>query len=247
MQAIPLYLSFAFGLITLLSVALFYKASNYSKTTLLLVTGWLLLQALLGRSNFYTTIASVPPRLLFALLPPLLFIAVLFSTTGGRKYLDRLNLKTLVLIHFIRVPVEFVLFGLFVYKVVPKIMTFEGHNFDVLSGLSAPLVYYFGFMKKRIGRTGLLFWNFACLALLINIVGTAVLSAPFPFQKFGFDQPNIAILYFPFVWLPACVVPLVLLSHLASIRQLILKKKTNVNYIDAKSETVQLPAMPVHG
>lgn len=25
------------------------------------------------------------------------------------------------------------------------------------------------------------------------------LSAPFPFQKLGFEQPNIALLYFPFV------------------------------------------------
>jgi hypothetical protein len=42
----------------------------------------------------------------------------------------------------------------------------------------------------------------------------------FPFQQFAFDQPNIAVLYFPFIWLPSCVVPLVLLSHLAAIRQL---------------------------
>lgn len=28
-------------------------------------------------------------------------------------------------------------------------MTFEGRNFDILSGLSAPLVYYFGFGGNR--------------------------------------------------------------------------------------------------
>jgi hypothetical protein len=38
---------------------------------------------------------------------------------------------------------------------------------------------------------------------------------------FAFDQPNIAVLYFPFNWLPSCIVPLVLLSHLAAIRQLL--------------------------
>lgn len=126
MQAIPLYLSFVFGITTLLTVALFYKASNYSKLTLLLVTGWLLFQALLGRLHFYTNTASVPPRLLLTILPPLLFIAVLFITSVGRKYLDRLNLKALSLVHIIRVPVELVLLGLFVYKAIPKIMTFEG-------------------------------------------------------------------------------------------------------------------------
>jgi hypothetical protein len=70
-----------------------------------------------------------------------------------------------------------------------------------------------------------------CLGLLINIVSNAILSAPFPFQQFAFDQPNIAVLYFPFIWLPCCVVPLVLLSHLAAIRQLSnYEKKDIINF-----------------
>jgi hypothetical protein len=40
-------------------------------------------------------------------------------------------------------------------------------------------------------------------------------------QQIAFDQPNIGVMYFPFVWLPACIVPLVLLSHLASLYQLV--------------------------
>lgn len=94
-------------------------------------------------------------------------------------------------------------------------MTFEGRNFDILSGLTAPIIFYFGFVTKQLDRKVILIWNFICLALLINIVVVAILSAPFPFQQFAFDQPNIAVLYFPFNWLPSCVVPLVLLSHLS--------------------------------
>ncbi len=100
-------------------------------------------------------------------------------------------------------------------------MTFEGRNFDILSGLTAPFIFYFVFIKKTFGRRILLIWNFICLGLLINIVINAILSAPFQFQKFAFDQPNIAILYFPFVWLPGFIVPLILFSHLAAIRQLL--------------------------
>ena len=69
----------------------------------------------------------------------------------------------------------------------------------------------------------ILLWNFIALVLLINIVVNAVLSAPFPFQQFAFDQPNIAVLYFPFVLLPAFIVPIVLFGHLVSIRQLVRK------------------------
>ena len=60
--------------------------------------------------------------------------------------------------------------------------------------------------------------------LLANIVINAILSSPFPLQQFAFDQPNIAILYFPFSWLPTFVVPVVLFCHLASIRQLLKKE-----------------------
>jgi hypothetical protein len=99
-------------------------------------------------------------------------------------------------------------------------MTFEGKNLDILSGLSAPVIYYYGFVKGRMNKSMIMIWNLVCLGLLINIVVRAVLSTPYPFQQWGFSQPNVAILYFPFTWLPCCVVPLVLLAHLITIRQL---------------------------
>jgi len=152
-------------------------------------------------------------------------IIILFFTTKGKQFMDNLNIKTLTLLHTIRIPVEIVLFYLAVNKVIPEIMTFEGRNFDILSGLSAPAIYYFGFVNKKLSNRFLLIWNFVCLGLLINVVINAALSAPSAFQQLAFDQPNIAVLYFPFNWLPSFVVPIVLLSHLAAIRQLIKKIK----------------------
>ena len=67
------------------------------------------------------------------------------------------------------------------------------------------------------------------LGLLLNIVFIAIFSAPFSFQKFAFEQPNIAVLFFPFSWLPAFIVPVVLFCHLASIRQLIKHRNENLN------------------
>jgi hypothetical protein len=221
MEDLPPFISIVFGLTTLLTAGVFYKAANSSKTTVVILISWLAIQAVIGLSGFYTVTETIPPRFLLLVLPPLLLITVLFTTSKGRHYIDSLNIKTLTIIHIIRIPVEAVLFWLFVNKAVPELMTFEGRNFDILSGLTAPAVFYFGFIKKRMGRKLMLLWNFICLGLLINIVVNAVLSAPFPFQQFAFDQPNIAVLYFPFNWLPACVVPLVLFSHLATIRQLL--------------------------
>jgi hypothetical protein len=118
-----------------------------------------------------------------------------------------------------------VLFWVFLHKGIPEVMTFEGRNLDIISGITAPVIYYLGFVSGRLWPRTILSWNLICLALLVNIVTTAILSTPYPFQRFGFDQPNVAIFYFPFVWLPAVIVPIVLLSHLAAIRKLIGKKK----------------------
>jgi len=139
----------------------------------------------------------------------------------GKNFCWRFNLKTLTLLHSIRIAIEMVLFWLFLNKVMPQLMTFEGRNFDLTSGITAPLIYYFGFVKGKIGAKAMLAWNFICLAILLFTVSNAILSAPTPLQQFAFEQPTTAVFYFPFVWLPGIVVPLVIFSHLISIRLLI--------------------------
>ena len=200
---------------------LFYRATNNSKVSLLVVVAWFLFQAVVGLSGFYTVTDILPPRFLLQAAPSLLLIAGLFFTERGKQYVDSLDTRLLTILHTIRIPVEIVLFWLFIYKALPEIMTFEGRNFDILAGLTAPLIFYFGYVKNQIGRNGLLLWNIVCLGLLINIVIIGVLSLPLPFQQFAFDQPNIALLHFPFVWLASTIVPIVMFSHLATIRHLV--------------------------
>ncbi|RYU96594.1 hypothetical protein [Emticicia agri] len=220
MEQLPFYIALVMGLSTFLSAYFLAKASPKHKTRILTIAiGWLILQSLISISGFYTHTKAMPPRFLLAIGPPFLLIIGLFATKSGRYFIDSLEIKTLTMLHVVRIPVELVLFWLFLHKTVPEIMTFEGQNFDIISGITAPVVYYL-FKKEYIGMGILLMWNFACLMLLINIVSTAILSAPFPFQQLAFDQPNIAVLYFPFNWLPCCIVPIVLFSHLVAIRKL---------------------------
>lgn len=220
MEKLPSYISILFGLTTILTTWIFYKAAGNSKPVILVILIWLAVQGFIASSGFYTVTDTLPPRFLLLVLPPFFGIAGLFLSPKGRKFIDSLDLKSLTILHTIRIPVELVLFFLFTSKVIPELMTFEGRNFDILSGITAPVVFYFAFIRKQFGRKIILIWNLICLGLLVNIVSNAILSAPFPFQQFAFDQPNIAVLYFPFIWLPCYVVPLVLLSHLAAIRQL---------------------------
>ena len=229
MATLPLYISLVFGLTVLATLYLFYRASNRSATFLALAGGWIVIQSAISLSGFYTIANTTPPRFSLLLLPPLIMTVTLFSTARGQQFINNLHLKTLTLLHLIRVPVEVVLYWLFLQKTIPELMTFEGRNLDILSGLSAPIIYYFYFVAHKPSKSVLIGWNVICLGLLVNIVTNAVLSLPGVFQQFAFDQPNIAILYFPFVFLPCLLVPLVLFSHLAALKQLLATDVPRVN------------------
>lgn len=112
---------------------------------------------------------------------------------------------------------------------VPELMTFEGGNYDILSGLTAPILAYVVFGKQHVSPRWLLVWNILALGLVINIVVHAVLSAPLPFQQLAFDQPNVGILKLPYIWLPGFIVPVVLFSHGVAIFQLLKSTQSTRN------------------
>jgi hypothetical protein len=223
MNDLPNYLNLLFILTALATAFLFYKAARNSTPVLLIILGWFLLQGLIGFNGFYLETSSLPPRILLLIAPPFVAIFIFFFTKRGKNFIDRLDLKFLTYLHTVRLPVEITLMLLFLHQQIPQIMTFEGRNFDIVSGISAPIIAFIYFRTQQTKKKLLLFWNFVCLALVLNIMIHGILSAPFPFQQFGFEQPNIGVLKFPFIWLPGFIVPVVIFSHLVSIRQLLKK------------------------
>ena len=230
-ENLPLYISIVFGLTTVLTLLLFHYAVLNStsdnsvgnaKIILSIISFWLVIQAILSLNEFYAAdTTGIPPRFIFAILPPFVTILILFLTKRGLAFIDNLPLINITYLNIIRIPVEIVLLWLFLHKAVPKLMTFEGKNFDIISGITAPFIAYFGFEKERLSKKIILYWNVIALLLLLNVLIIGILSAPFAFQTFSFIQPNTAILHFPFIWLPAYIVPIIFFGHLVSIRQLL--------------------------
>ncbi len=219
MTEISNLVTIGFVITTLVTLWFFYKAFT-SKKVLFGIIIWMVVVSLLGLLGFYRNTEVFPPRFVFLLGPGILFVLLIFLTKKGREFSNALDLKWLTLLHIVRIPVEIILFYVFMEGLIPELMTFGGYNYDIISGLSAPIMYYLVFIKKWVSYKGLLFWNVICLVLLINILTIAALSAQTPFQKLAFEQPNIGVTYFPFVWLPTLIVPIVLFSHLVSIRLL---------------------------
>jgi hypothetical protein len=219
MSRMPLASILFFLLTALLALFLFGKAVRGSRAAIAVSLLWMSLQSVIAISGFYLVTVALPPHFTAVVVPPFLFIAALFLTAAGRRFLDRMDLKWCVLLHSIRIFVELNLYWLFLYKQVPALMTFEEGNLDILVGLTASIVWW-AYSSQRIGKKGLLIWNGIALLSVLNAFARAMLSAPFRFQQFAFDQPTVAILFFPFVLLPAFIVPVAILCHLAVFRKL---------------------------
>jgi hypothetical protein len=229
-EQVPAYVSIVFLITSFLTFGIFAYAIKsvgfdhlWSKLLLYLIPFWMLFQAVIALGGFYLQTESLPPRLpIFAVLPAIVLIIVLFVT--GRDFIEKLPLKCLTILHVIRIPVELTLAWLFERGLVPREMTFHGWNYDIISGILAVIVTLIAFRGGKINRPLLIGFNFLGLALLANIVTIAIFSLQSPLQKLAFDQPNRGVLYFPYVWLPAVIVPVVLFCHIASLYKLI---KTN--------------------
>lgn len=231
---LPLYVSLTFVSVVVVTYVLvltiLYGALpklNFSNTkSIVTITGgvllgWLILQGGVAYSGFYLTFDTQPFRIFLALVPGFtLMILAIFGLFGLNKLAQVVSVERLTYLHTIRIPVELVLLWLFQHQAVPQLMTFEGRNFDILAGLTAPLIAYFCFTNKQLSTRVALIWNFLALALLLNIVTHGILSVPTPFQVFGLEQPNIGLAYWPFIWLPAFIVPVVFIAHVFSIKQL---------------------------
>ncbi len=226
MEGIPAYVSITFILTTFLAIGFLFHAIKHSvldtlpsKIVIAAIAFWLFFTAILAMGGFYLNTNGFPPNLALAPIPALLFIVAIFIF-ARKSFVEKLPLKTLTLLQVVRIPVEIVLWWLYQNRQIPEIMTFEGRNFDILAGLTAPFIFWLAFSGEKINRSLLIIWNSVALLLVSNIVITAIFSLPTTFQKFGFDQPNVAVLFFPYIWLPAMVVPIVLFAHIASLWKL---------------------------
>jgi len=224
---LPPYVSIVFILTTFLTVGFLLttvKAVSLeifpSRLLIFVLPFWIILTGSLAVSGFYDKPGAFPPVLaIFGVFPAVLF-ALAYLVFFRTQLVSKLPLRLLTLLHIVRIPVELTLYWLFLGGLVPQVMTFAGRNYDILSGLLALAVWFLGFTAGRANKWLLIAFNLVGLALLANIVIVAILSLEGPIQKFGFDQPNRAVLYFPYIWLPAIIVPIVLFSHLASLYKL---------------------------
>ncbi len=213
------------GLQIALSRTLFDKTKQKKIFTaaLLFTAAWVVITGLLAWKGFFSDFSKMPPRpVLLIIIPLVVFIVIAFSKTGT-AILRAIPPHWLIGLQAFRILVEILLWRSFMLNLLPIQMTFEGNNFDGISGLLAipvAMILY----RKWVPKLSLLY-NIIGIGLLLNILVIAVLSMPTPLRHFMNEPPNTLVGEFPFIYLPGVLVALAQALHIFSLRQWWLLKK----------------------
>jgi hypothetical protein len=181
---------------------------------------WLIYVGAIGASGVLRNAGLRPPGIVYLALPVIgcIFLVTARGSTG-RLLALAVPLWLLVGLQVFRVGVEATLQALFQAGQVPRLMTLEGGNVEIVIALAAPAVAW---LTTR-GPWGLRLvwvWNILGLASLVNVLARGVLTAPGPLHLIHAEVPNLAIGQFPFSYIPGFMVPLALILHLLVFRRL---------------------------
>lgn len=197
--------------------------------TSLVIAGWMTLLHILARQHVFA-VQGFPPRPMLTVLLGLIIILAISFTSTAKIILGVTPLYWLVFFQVFRVGVELWFWNTYKTGVFPKLMTFEGANLDIISGLLALVTGFLILKKPSTARAITLFYNIAGILILLNTLRAAALSMPSPIQQYPFDE-RLLLLGSPyFIYLPGILVVLALGLHILSLRQVSLQagiKATN--------------------
>jgi hypothetical protein len=221
------------GTVTVVAVALFglRRALNRSELQVphrrrafwvgsALFMAWFFAALLLSWSGFYQGSPSRFPTVPFGLLIPIIIGVVLFRLTPlFRRAVEAIPQSWIVGIQAYRV--EGVIFLiLYAGGWLPGAFAWPAGVGDLIVGLLAPIVGIAYRRESRMSAHWLRAWNLLGIADLAVAVTTGFLTSSSPVQLLALDRPNELIGAFPLVMIPVFLVPLSLLLHLASLREL---------------------------
>ncbi len=183
---------------------------------------WIAYITLLDYSGVLASLA-LPPRIGMFIIIPIVVIIILASRSNSfQPVLAQTPLVLPVFLQSFRIVVELLIYRAFLAGILPQRATFEGLNFDIIVGLSAPLIAFLVW-KKKISHRGLLSWNI----LALMVLGLTVYSFihTFYFTDYGLKMESFELMRMPFLLLPAVLLPMAVFLHVFSIRQILLDKQ----------------------
>ena len=128
-DSLPFYVTVVFVLTTLLTVGFLLRSFGSirppglaSKLLTFIIPFWMLLTGVLALGGFYQQFQVVPPLVITCAVLPANLLIIVYFIFFRKTFIERLSLRSLTLLHFVRLPVELVLLWLFQWGFVPQIM-----------------------------------------------------------------------------------------------------------------------------
>ena len=185
---------------------------------------WMTLLGILANLQLLAT-PGLPPKPMFTVIFGLLVIYLFSFTENGKQLLRATPLHWLVFFQAFRIGVELWFWYAYQVNVLPKIMTFEGANFDIIAGVLALVAGMLMLKDTRRSRIVAYVFNIAGILILLNTLRAAALSMPSSIQRYPFDERLLLLGQPFFIYLPGVLVVMALGLHILSLRQLVLQKK----------------------
>ncbi len=181
---------------------------------------WLVYGGVLGYLGVIGDPSLRPPGPAFLLVPVFLFVSLFLARSrAGERVALSIPLWIIMGLQTFRVGVELFLHQLWLAGMAPRMITYAGGNFEIVVGMSAPIVAWL-YARGRTGERAALAWNVLGLVTLANVAGRAILTAPGLLGFIHAEIPNTAIGTFPFTYIPGFLAPLALTLHVLAIRAL---------------------------
>lgn len=215
------------------------QKSFWTKATLIIIL-WVVIIGVLSFAGFFRVTNTLPPRPVILIIISLIAAVMWSRSQRMSELLSVMPLHWLVYIQAFRIFVELILWQGYVRGLLPIQMTFEGYNYDIVSGILAILAGWIINHKPASAKVVGTVYNIIGILLLLNILTIAVLSMPTSFRYFTNDPSNIIVGEFPFIFIPGVFVVLAIFMHVFSIRQLTLMKKVNVMEAQLPSKSAKL-------
>jgi hypothetical protein len=194
-----------------------------SRTVLLGLAIWMTLTAAAALSGFTARWELRPPPIMAVAFLGFALAVVFARGRLGEQIAMGVPVAALIAFQSFRFPLELLLHRAYTDGVMPIQMSFEGQNFDIVTGLLGLAIGgYFLAANKEVPHRLAWAFNIIGIGLLVNIVGVAIASMPI-FAAFGPDAVNLWVAQFPFVWLPAVFVTFALFGHIVLTRRLLAK------------------------
>ncbi len=214
------------------------KAKRKKTLLVLFLVLWQAYIFALGQTDILNSFELPPRFVILLILPAFLFTGIFIYKNRNNSWLRQIPKSWLVYMQGFRIIVE----TLFVFAAARGILhpnvTIEGYNYDIIIGITAPIVAFLAFGKKVISEKTVIAWNYLGLLVLASVIFVFLTTTFFP-GLYGStsDLMPMEFTNYPYTLIAGFLMPVAVFMHILSIVQL--------NYLFETDEQVKEPVKSV--